>query len=54
MPVCENTSVLPLTNIKKLSAITGFFVFLTMHYIIGTSLHQMHISSLDDTIAPDN
>ena len=33
---------------------TGFFVFLGMQHIIGISRHQMHISSLEDAISPDN
>src|SRR6187431_297305 len=33
---------------------TGFFVFLGMQYISGVSRHQMHISSLEDAISPDN
>ncbi|MEO8253316.1 MAG: transposase [Flavobacterium sp.] len=33
---------------------TGIFVFLRMQYISGISRHQMRISSLEDTISPDN
>jgi transposase len=33
---------------------TGIFVFLRMQYISGISRHQMRISSLEDTVSPDN
>lgn len=33
---------------------TGIFVFLSMQHISGISRHQMRISSLEDTISPDN
>lgn len=33
---------------------TGIFVFLRMQHISGISRHQMRISSLEDTISPDN